>query len=148
MPANTPESVFVATSAYLFLKMHFNSFFQGYARARGSGFKYPEDRLFDSSPKPEEQIKKMEDLEWRATACWRNDLENIPLFFVAALCGLMSGIPLPAYKALLVAFCIARTLHSASLLFGRQPWRFIFFLVGMCITSTLFVWSLSLQGWG
>ncbi len=145
--STTPQTIFIATAAFLFLKMQSNSFVQAYSRFRGAGFKYPEDSIFGDRGVDEAQVQRMDDLEYRATACWRNDLENIPFFIVAALCGLMAGIPTAAYQALMIGYCAARSLHSITLLFGKQPWRTIFFVIGTSITCTLFLWSLKLQGW-
>lgn len=132
---------FTAASAYLFLKMFLNSGLQGYARFRGLGFKYPEDQAFKKSIAPNE---KLADLEFRATAAWRNDLENIPMFVVAALCGLLAGVPLFAYQVLLTAYCGFRTLHTLTLITGKQPWRFIGYAGGISVTGVLFLWSLKL----
>lgn len=138
-------SVFVATSAFLFLKMLGNTMVQGYCRFRYKSFKYREDepffraRLDPDRPQPE--------LLNRADAAWRNDLENIPMFVIAALCALLSGLPTAAYTILCATYCGARTLHTLTLLAALQPWRFIFFVVGMSCTCSLFIWSLHLRGW-
>lgn len=146
MTFNTPESVFVAASAFLFVKMLFNSFVQGYARFRATGFRYPEDTFLDPKNVDESYKERLSRLEHRATAAWRNDLENIPMFLVAAYCGLISHIPMESYQSLVLAFCLARAFHTVALLVGRQPWRFLFFLAGVSVTLTLFLWSLKLQG--
>ncbi len=55
-------SIFVASSAYLFLKMFSNSLIQGYARFRSKNFKYVEDQKFfaksDEPPKPQTDLQK------------------------------------------------------------------------------------------
>jgi glutathione S-transferase len=138
-------NVFVASSAYLFLKMFANSGVQGYARFRWKSFKYREDQGFFGAPFDENRPQP--ELLMRADAAWRNDLENIPMFVVAALCGALSGVPLPLYRVLVLAFCAARTLHTPCLLFGWQPWRFLSFALGIASTLLLYGVSLRQLGW-
>lgn len=136
---------FVATSAYLFLKMFANSGVQGYARFRYKSHKYNEDQVFFGAPADRE--KPQPEILTRADACWRNDLENIPMFIVAALCGLMAGVPQHLYLPLMVAFCIGRTVQSVSLLLALQPWRFLGYAAGVVSTGAMFVLSLRQFGW-
>jgi uncharacterized MAPEG superfamily protein len=137
-------SIFVASSAYLFLKMFSNSLIQGYARFRSKNFKYVEDQKFFA--KSDEPPKPQTDLQNRADAAWRNDLENIPVFFVAALCALMTGINPLTYKLLVTVFCLARTMHTFTLIFPLQPWRTMAFSAGIGCTGLLFRFSLTALG--
>ena len=137
--------IFVASSAYLFLKMFANSGVQGYARFRWKSFRYQEDQGFFGAPFDEHRPQP--DLLMRADAAWRNDLENIPMFIVASLCALMTGVSLPLYKACVVSFCAARTLHTPCLLFRWQPWRFLAFASGVAATLVLYASSLRQLGW-
>jgi uncharacterized MAPEG superfamily protein len=131
---------FVVGACYLNFKMLANSLVQGYGRFKYKSFKYREDEMFfrtemrRDEPQPE--------LLTRADACWRNDLENIPVFLFAALGGLVCGIPLEVYRALIVLFCAGRTLQTVSLLLSLQPWRFIGYLAGQTCTVAMFAWSL------
>ena len=138
-------SVFVLASAYLFLKMNANSAVQGYARFRYNSFKFREDEVYfqvaDRESRPTPQLMT------RADACWRNDLENIPIFLVAALCGLMVKLDLQLYSALVVVFCAARSAHSFFLLWGKQPWRFLTYATAISCTGVMFVASLRNLGW-
>lgn len=136
---------FVATSAYLFLKMFANSGVQGYARLRSKTPKYREDKMFFGTE--HDPARPPSDLLQRADACWRNDLENIPIFIVAALCGLMAGVPQNLYLPLMLIFCVGRTLHSVSMLLALQPWRFLGYVAGVVSTGALFVLSLRQFGW-
>lgn len=138
-------SIFVATSSYLFVKMFSNSIVQGYCRFRYKSFKYREDESFFRAKL--DTTKPQPELLTRADAAWRNDLENIPMFIVAALCAMFSGVPEQAFCWISLLYCAARTLHTITLLASLQPWRFIFFFIGMSCTSALFIWSLHLQGW-
>lgn len=134
---------FTATSAFFFLKLLSNSFLQGYARFRGAGFRYPEDQVFGKSFDPDNRFAE---LEHRATCAWRNDLENIPLFLVAALCGLLNGIPAEPYTWLLGSYCVLRVLHTLFLIKGTQPGRFLSFVGSVTVMGVVFVWSLRLAG--
>lgn len=137
-------AAFVATCAYLFLKMFANSGVQAYGRARYKSHKYPEDQRFFGAP-PNRQTQP--ELLTRADAAWRNDLENIPIFIVAALCGLLSGVSYALYLPLVIVFCAGRTVQSVSLLLRLQPWRFLGYLSGVVATGTMFVLSLRQFGW-
>ncbi|MCA9794507.1 MAG: MAPEG family protein [Candidatus Eremiobacteraeota bacterium] len=138
-------AVLAATATFLFLKMQTNSVLQGYARAKGVGFVYPEDQAFFGGPKGQER-SHYEDLHFRATAAWRNDVENIPMFLMAAVCGLLAGVPLEAFRLLLIGYCVCRSLHTVFLVKSVQPWRFLLFATGNTITGVLFLWSLRLVG--
>ena len=61
---------FVATSAYLYLKMMSNTGIQAFARMRSKAPKYAEDKMFFGGEyDPEERPS---DLQRRGTACWSN----------------------------------------------------------------------------
>lgn len=137
-------AVFVGGCAYLYLKMLTNSFVQAYCRFRYKSFKYKEDEVFFQTKLPD---APQPELLTRADAAWRNDLENIPIFLIAALCGLLTGVPAKVYTCLVVAFCLGRTVQSFSLLRGLQPWRFLGYITGQVCTSALFLWSLRMAGW-
>lgn len=135
---------FVATCAYLYLKMMGNSGVQAYGRFRYKSHKYEEDKVFFKAPPNRES---QPEILTRGDACWRNDLENIPIFIVAALCGLMAGVPHAIYTPIAVAFCLARTVHSVSLVLKLQPWRFLGYITGVICTGAMFVLSLRQFGW-
>lgn len=140
-----PLCTFVATSAYLFLKMFANSGVQGFARLRARAPKYREDqKFFGAQPDPQAPPS---DLLQRADACWRNDLENIPIFLVAALSGLLTGVPQTLYLPLMLLFCLGRTVQTVSLLLALQPWRFFGYAAGVISTGAMFVLSLRQLGW-
>lgn len=135
---------FVATSAYLYLKMMGNSGVQAYTKFRYKSHKYDEDHIFFRAPANRES---QPELLTRADACWRNDLENIPIFLIAALCGLLAGVPHHLYTWIAVAFCAGRTVQTVSLLLGLQPWRFLGYITGVICTGAMFVLSLRQFGW-
>lgn len=136
---------FVAGSAYLYLKMLGNSGVQGFARFRHKNPKYKEDAPFFGGTSGMDQPQP--ELLVRADACWRNDLENVPIFIVAALAGLLAGVPSGLYGILVFAFCAGRTLHTVTMLIGKQPWRFLGYLTGVISTGVMFTLSLRQLGW-
>ena len=60
----------------------------------------------------------------------RNDLENIPLFFVIGLIYVLDGASASAAAAYCWTFTIARLLHWIVYLNHLQPWRAICYFVG------------------
>lgn len=78
----------------------------------------------------------------RAAKVWANDLENIPLFF--ALGGLAVALEAATLQVLWlsVVFTVARVLHTLAYLRGLQPWRTLFYgigvicLLGFCLLIT------------
>jgi glutathione S-transferase len=131
---------YVVACFFLSVKMSINSIVQGYGRFRYKSFNYPEDQPYFRTDCSRDE--PMPEILYRAQAAWRNDLENIPIFFVAALCGLLAGVPLETYRALLLMFCLARALHSVSFYLALQPWRFIGYLAGQVSTIAMFCYSL------
>ncbi len=64
----------------------------------------------------------------------RNDLENIPLFFVIGLIFVLDGASASAAAIYCWTFTIARLLHWVVYLNHLQPWRAICYFVGyLCI---------------
>lgn len=111
----------------LCLKMFALSCYQGYFRLRLVAFTNPEDAAVFQRPAQAVECPQV----LRAARAWANDLENIPLFF--ALCGL--AIALDASPTLCAwlstLFTFARVLHTVAYLAGVQPWRTVFYGVGI-----------------
>ncbi|MFQ5351480.1 MAG: MAPEG family protein [Candidatus Binatia bacterium] len=64
----------------------------------------------------------------------RNDLENIPLFFVIGLIYVLDGASASAAAAYCWTFTIARLVHWVVYLNHLQPWRALSYFVGyLCI---------------
>jgi uncharacterized membrane protein YecN with MAPEG domain len=130
-------------TVFLAAKMWANSLVQGYARLRHRQFVNPEDASVVGEvighklpPVPEDHP-----LVQRAARCWRNDLENIPMFLMVALgYGLLGGGA--SWGAVyLGTFAIARASHTVFYLAGWQPWRFLAYLLGVVATIALSVHS-------
>jgi uncharacterized MAPEG superfamily protein len=130
----------------LALKMWANALVQAYARFRYRQFVNPEDASLVGQlmGKPRPPATQEHPLVQRAERCWRNDLENIPMFLLVALgYGLLGGSA--GWGAVyLGTFAIARTAHTLFYLVGLQPWRFLAYLVGVGATGALAVHSLAL----
>lgn len=123
----------------LFLKMFAVSCYQGLFRIRFRAFTNTEDAAVFNRFAREKELAQVT----RAARAWANDLESIPAFF--ALGGLAVAMNAPASVTawLSVLFTIARVLHTLAYLKGVQPWRTVFYgvgilcLLGFCATITL-----------
>jgi len=111
----------------LFLKMFLVSCYQGYHRLRFVAFTNPEDaavfrRIALAAERPQ---------VIRAAKVWANDLENIPMFFaLGGLAVALEAATLPVLW-LSVVFTVARVLHTLAYLRGLQPWRTLFYGIGV-----------------
>jgi len=119
--------VYALCVVVLFLKMLLVSCYQGYHRLRFVAFTLPEDAaVFGRAAQAVERPQVL-----RAARVWANDLENIPAFF--ALGGLAVALDAPAQPMLWlsITFTFARVLHTLAYLLGVQPWRTVFYGVGV-----------------
>lgn len=120
----------------LFVKMFAISLYQGWWRIGQGAFTNPEDAATFSTNAPlAEDLPAVQ----RAAACWRNDLENIPIFLLLGLLYLMAGGSADSAAVYFWTFTVARIAHTASYLAGLQPWRTLAFGVGMFSTIGLAV---------
>lgn len=119
--------VYALCVVVLFLKMFLVSCYQGYHRLRFVAFTNPEDaavfrRIAQAAERPQ---------VIRAAKVWANDLENIPLFFaLGGLAVALEAATLPVLW-LSVVFTVARGLHTLAYLRGLQPWRTLFYGIGV-----------------
>ncbi|MFJ3150020.1 MAPEG family protein [Pseudomonas putida] len=119
--------VYALCVVVLFLKMFLVSCYQGYHRLRFVAFTNPEDaavfrRVAQAAERPQ---------VIRAAKVWANDLENIPLFFaLGGLAVALEAATLPVLW-LSVVFTVARVLHTLAYLRGLQPWRTLFYGIGV-----------------
>jgi len=70
----------------------------------------------------------------RAMNVHRNDLENIPVFWIVGLLFVLDGASPGAAAAWCWTFTAARLAHWAAYLAGLQPWRAIAYMVGFAAT--------------
>ncbi|AJA16385.1 MULTISPECIES: MAPEG family protein [Pseudomonas] len=119
--------VYALCVVLLFLKMFLVSCYQGYHRLRFVAFTNPEDaavfrRIAQAAERPQ---------VIRAAKVWANDLENIPMFFaLGGLAVALEAATLPVLW-LSVVFTVARVLHTLAYLRGLQPWRTLFYGIGV-----------------
>jgi glutathione S-transferase len=118
---------YAITVVLLFVKMLANSGVQGYHRIGKKAFAIPEDaRFFGGNAPLAQDLPEVQ----RASAVWRNDLENIPIFLFLAFVYVTVDAPGSAAPAYFGTFVVARFAHMIFYLNAMQPWRFLAFLVG------------------
>jgi glutathione S-transferase len=120
----------------LFVKMYANSVVQGLTRFRTRSFAWPEDAAMFRDARVVERDPEMVE---RAARCWRNDLENIPIYLFLGLGFVLAG-GLPWWAALyFTVFTLARIAHTFCYLRGLQPWRNVAYQVGVLVCFALAV---------
>lgn len=132
-------TVYALCVVVLVLKMFALSCYQGFFRLRYKAFTNSEDAAVFNRAPCEAELAQVT----RAAKAWANDLESIPAFF--ALGGLAIAVSAPASitAGLSVVFTLARVLHTLVYLNGAQPWRTVFYglgilcLLGLCATVTM-----------
>ena len=130
----TEYQFYALTTVILFFKMSANSIVQGVGRLNAKAFVTPEDaRFFAHAPPVPDEVPLVK----RATMCWRNDLENIPIFLFLGLIYVTLGCWPEGAFIYFTIFVVARILHTIMYLNGVQPWRTVFFTVGMIMSVTL-----------
>jgi prostaglandin-E synthase 1 len=75
----------------------------------------------------------------RVLRAHRNDLENIPSFFLLGLIAVMVGAPLLGMQITFIAFTAARVVHTVSYVKAMQPWRSMSFGIGSLANFALMV---------
>ena len=130
----TEYQFYALTTVILFFKMFANSIVQGLARVNAKAFVTPEDaRFFAHAPPVPDEVPLVK----RAAMCWRNDLENIPIFLFLGLIYVTLGLSPEGAHVYFTIFIVARILHTFAYLNGLQPWRTIFFTIGMIVCVAL-----------
>lgn len=124
---NSALAVYALCVVVLFFKMFVVSCYQGYYRLRFVAFTNAEDAAVFKRNAQEAERPEVA----RAARVWANDLENIPAFF--ALCGLAIALDTaPGPNVWLsIVFTFARSLHTWAYLAGVQPWRTVFYGIGV-----------------
>lgn len=120
----------------LFLKMFANSAVQGVTRFRTKSFAWPEDAAMIRGARA---VERDPELVERASRCWRNDLENVPIYLFLGLGFVLAG-GAPWWAALyFTIFTVARVLHTVFYLRGVQPWRNLAYQLGLLVCFALAV---------
>lgn len=120
----------------LFVKMFANSAVQGLTRFRTRSFAWPEDAAMIRGASV---VERDPELVERASRCWRNDLENVPIYLFLGLGYVLSG-GTPWWAALyFTTFTVARVAHTVFYLRGLQPYRNIAYQIGVLVCFALAV---------
>lgn len=130
----TEYQFYALTTVVLFFKMFANSIVQGLGRLNARAFVTAEDaRFFANAPPVPEEAPIVK----RAAMVWRNDLENIPIFLFLGLIYITLECWAEGVYIYFTIFVVARILYTITYLNAMQPWRTIFFTVGMFVCVTL-----------
>ena len=120
----------------LFVKMFANSAVQGLTRFRTRSFAWPEDAAMIRGAQVAERDPELVE---RASRCWRNDLENVPIYLFLGLGYVLAG-GTPWWAALyFTTFTVARIAHTVFYLRGMQPYRNIAYQIGVLVCAALAV---------
>jgi uncharacterized MAPEG superfamily protein len=103
------------------------SLVQGYYRISRLQFQVPEDARLVGRTAAAEDLPQVQ----RAQQAWRNDLENIPVFFGLGAAYVLVDAPASTAPWLFGSFALARIAHSVCYLSGLQPWRTLSYLIGI-----------------
>ncbi len=128
MRGNPAFVIWCAAVVVLLVKMHLNSLGQLLSRMRTQVWGSPEDAQRFGKPGATAGVDT--GLGDRAARCWRNDLENIPMFLILGLAYVLAGAPATWAGAAFGAFTLARIGHTVFYLRAMQPWRTIAYHLG------------------
>lgn len=126
----------------LWLKMFANSIVQGIYRVRHQSYTRPDDAAFFG--RGAAQLAADLPIVQRASGCWRNDLENIPMFLIIGLGFALADGPASAASIYFGLFTIFRIAHTITYLHPVQPWRHLAYQAGTFVTLALIVHTLVL----
>ena len=132
-------SVYAICVVALFLKMFAVSCYQGIFRMRFRAFTNIEDAVVFNRVVREKELAQVT----RAARAWANDLESIPAFFALGGLAVAMSAHASTTASLSVVFTVARVLHTLAYLNGVQPWRTVFYgvgilcLLGFCVMITI-----------
>lgn len=131
---------FVLALAALFLKTTVTSALQVSTRWRARTFVLPEDAALFGWQTREREAPFVQ----RCAYVWRNDVENLPLFLVLALCYVLLGAPAADAGLLFASYVVLRYAHTAIYLVGLQPWRAVLYLSGLALCWVIAIRSVAL----
>ncbi len=128
--------------ALLWCKMFANSAVQAIFRVRHRHYPRADDAAFFGKG-VEVQSEDLPIVQ-RASACWRNDLENIPIFLIIGLGFVLADGPAGAALLYFALFTVARIAHTILYLRPTQPWRNLAYQLGNLMTLVVIVHTLML----
>ena len=118
--------MYALTAVVLMFKMFAVSIVQGRGRAGAKVFTVPEDAKLFGGKLEAQEAPSVE----RASNCWRNDLENIPMFLIIAGIYVMAGLSQQAFAYYCGIFMAMRILHTFFYINAVQPWRTVVYTIG------------------
>ncbi|MCV2369166.1 MAPEG family protein [Roseateles oligotrophus] len=140
--AYTALPAFTLALVALFTKTTLISVLQVVSRVRAGIYPIPEDaRLMRRRTADAEA-----DFVRRCANVWRNDTENLPLFFALAFAYTLLGAPAESAAQLFGAYVLLRYAHTVVFLLGLQPWRTVLYLPGLAVCWVIAWKSLLLAG--
>lgn len=127
LPNPEAFSIYAISAALLVLNLFFLAFATAAGRGKHKAFMNPEDKGYQAETANNEWVD-------RVMRAHRNAIENfVPFIAVGLLYAMTIGSPLGA-KLYFGIFVVARWLHSAVYLAGKQPFRTMFFAIGALST--------------
>ena len=134
----------ILTTGFLAVKMWANSIVQVFCRFKYRAFVNEEDaQQFGAILKTQLiPVKAEHPMVERAALCWRNDLENIPLFLIIALGYVLVGGDTTIGLVYFTIYSLSRALHTIFYLNRLQPWRTIAYQVSSITMVVMLVHSI------
>jgi uncharacterized MAPEG superfamily protein len=138
----TDSTSFPALNAFalalvaLFLKTTLTSALQVISRIRAGAFPIPEDARLMKRTHTQAEAPFVQ----RCANVWRNDTENLPLFMALGLTYVLLGATAQAGYTYFGLYVLVRYIHSMVYLRALQPWRAMFYLLGLAIC-----WAIAIQ---
>ena len=131
---NSAMQTYAVCSGLLVLKMLGSAIYTAVQRARVSGYINQEDTRFGGEGAMAAAIEKPEVAH--ALRIQRNDLENIPAFWMIGLLYVLSGASAFGTAIYCWTFALARIAHTLVYIRHLQPVRAILWLIGVaCIVG-------------
>jgi len=124
----------------LFIKMFHSAISGAQARAKSGKTNNPEDIGVLPNPTNKEALlekqapEQMGEEEARWKRIQANDWENIPMFCVIMLMALQTHANHRATGIMTIAFTFCRVMHTLCYAKQIQPWRSIFWVLGLLLT--------------
>src|SRR6266849_6744844 len=98
--------MYALTAVILTFKMFAVSIVQGRGRIGSTIYTVPEDAKLFSGKLEAQEAPSVQ----RASNCWRNDLENIPIFLILAGIYVVAGLGAGAFEVYCIVFMVTRIL--------------------------------------
>lgn len=128
----TAFATYALCSALLALKMLGSAVYTASQRGRVGGYVNPEDTRFGTGEVEASEVEKPQVA--RALRMQRNDLENIPMFWVVGLLYVLGGASALGAAVYCWTYTLSRLAHTVAYARGMQPARALLWGLGvLCI---------------